>query len=47
VVAIIATFNFVCFTMLFFPIDLKGRVDFLRAFITGHTNATAVAGAAQ
>jgi D-alanyl-lipoteichoic acid acyltransferase DltB (MBOAT superfamily) len=34
------TFNFVCFTMLFFPPDLRGRTAFLRRFIFERTAVT-------
>jgi len=33
VIAIVATVNFVCFTMLFFPTDLTSRLHFLRSFL--------------
>jgi D-alanyl-lipoteichoic acid acyltransferase DltB (MBOAT superfamily) len=35
VVATIGTVHFVCLTLLFFPTDLAGRVQFLRLFVTG------------
>ena len=33
VLAVVLTLNFVCFTFLFFPSDLRGRAQFLRRFV--------------
>lgn len=36
VAAVVATFHFICFTFLFFPPDLRWKINFLRRFIWDH-----------
>ncbi len=40
-VAIFLTMHFVCFTFLFFPTDLRGRIEFLRRFVLERPAAAA------
>lgn len=44
---IVLTFNFVCFTFLFFPTDLHGRAEFLRHFVLDKPAAQTFAGSVQ
>jgi D-alanyl-lipoteichoic acid acyltransferase DltB (MBOAT superfamily) len=47
VIATVITINFVCFTFLFFPPDLQGRVHFLRVFVAGNSAATGLSSVDQ